>query len=266
MTTTIDPTDIGRDKDLSRAAPFLLNGDSGTACLLIHGLTSTPFEVRELGEALHAAGHTVSGPLLPGHGRRLRVLSRIRWTTWTNAVAAEWERLVRTHERVIVGGSSMGAALALWLASERPVHGVIGLGTPYRLRWPAYLAYALRYVRPILPKAGGSSIADPIARRAHPSYVGTPMHSIVEMLRLLRVVRGQLADVRAPVLLVHAWNDPVIARASPLAVYDRVQSTHKKLIWVHRSAHIVTEDYDKELVFSVCTDFLTEIRNDRTKR
>lgn len=39
-----------------------------TGFLLLHGFTATTAEVRPLGEALHAAGHTVSAPLLPGHG------------------------------------------------------------------------------------------------------------------------------------------------------------------------------------------------------
>src|SRR5258707_12553453 len=49
------------------AAPFSL-GEGDDACLLLHGLTGSPAEVRPVGEALAAAGFRAVGPLLPGHG------------------------------------------------------------------------------------------------------------------------------------------------------------------------------------------------------
>src|SRR5438445_12307653 len=49
------------------AAPFSL-GDGEDACLLLHGLTGSPAEVRPVGEALARAGFRALGPLLPGHG------------------------------------------------------------------------------------------------------------------------------------------------------------------------------------------------------
>ena len=49
------------------AAPFNL-GDGADACLLLHGLTGAPSEVRPVGEALARAGFRAVGPLLPGHG------------------------------------------------------------------------------------------------------------------------------------------------------------------------------------------------------
>src|SRR2546428_10389277 len=49
------------------ADPFAL-GDGPDACLLLHGLTGSPAEMRPVGEALAAAGFRALGPLLPGHG------------------------------------------------------------------------------------------------------------------------------------------------------------------------------------------------------
>src|SRR5258707_11878236 len=49
------------------AAPFSL-GEGDDACLLLHGLTGSPAEVRPVGEALARAGFRAVGPVLPGHG------------------------------------------------------------------------------------------------------------------------------------------------------------------------------------------------------
>lgn len=259
MKVNVAPGDANATGSWNLADPFFWPGHTSVACLLVHGLTSTPYEVREWGERLHAAGHTVLAPLLPGHGRSVRELARTRWTAWADTVEAAWDALREIHPHVVVGGSSLGAALALWLAARRPVAGVIGLGTPYRLTWKAYMAYLVRFVRPALPKRGGSSIADPAARQRHPSYTATPTNSLVEMIRLLRHVRANLPSVTAPLLLVHAWSDPVIPRQNALAVYRAVGSTEKQLVWVYRSAHIITEDYDKGEVFEQCVHFVNRI-------
>ena len=62
-------------------ASFFLSG-SRTGCLLLHGFTSTPAELRPLGEALHRAGYTVHAPLLPGHGTSPEDLLHITYCDW----------------------------------------------------------------------------------------------------------------------------------------------------------------------------------------
>src|SRR2546430_8469231 len=49
------------------ADPFAL-GDGPDACLLLHGLTGSPAEMRPVGDALAAAAFRAVAPLLPGHG------------------------------------------------------------------------------------------------------------------------------------------------------------------------------------------------------
>ena len=48
--------------------PFLWRGHHTAAALLIHGFPGTPAEMRPAAQALHSAGLTVQGLLLPGFG------------------------------------------------------------------------------------------------------------------------------------------------------------------------------------------------------
>jgi len=256
--TTITADDFNPGADLAGAAPFHLAGTSGVACLLIHGLTSTPYEVRELGEHLHACGHTVAAPLLPGNGTTMEDLRRRRWQEWAEQVRAYAWRLRDDHTHLFAIGSSLGAGLALWLALHEPLSGIVGLGTPYRLRWPTYAAYILQYILPILPKRGGASIRNPDARRRHPSYVGIPARSMLEMMRLLATVRPRLHEIEAPVLLIHAWHDRVLPASGTRIVYERLASRRKYLVFLENSDHIVSEDYDKEMVFALCQTFIAQ--------
>ncbi len=52
---------------LPDGVPFLLPGGS-TGCVLVHGFTAMPGEMRWLGEDLASRGNTVVGIRLPGHG------------------------------------------------------------------------------------------------------------------------------------------------------------------------------------------------------
>src|SRR4029077_21197105 len=92
-----------------RAKPFRI--DRGpVSCLLLHGLTGTPYEMRDLGEALAAAGVSVSCPLLPGHGTDVRDLARTTWRDWEAAALAEFDALGPKSGSRFVCGLSMGAS------------------------------------------------------------------------------------------------------------------------------------------------------------
>src|SRR2546421_5517560 len=110
------------------AAPFTL-GDGADACLLLHGLTGAPSEVRPVGEALAQAGFRAVGPLLPGHGTSpedLYVVSRGEMIQ-----AAESALLsLGGARRIYLCGLSMGALLAIHLAAKHADLSAIALLAP----------------------------------------------------------------------------------------------------------------------------------------
>src|SRR5215470_831160 len=98
------------------AAPFSL-GEGEDACLLLHGLTGSPAEVRPVGEALARAGFRALGPLLPGHGTSphdLETVTRFE----VEGAAREALLSLRGARRVYLCGLSMGALLAVRLAAR----------------------------------------------------------------------------------------------------------------------------------------------------
>ena len=63
------------------AEPFFYEGGS-IGCLLLHGFTATPQEMRQLGRFLEQCGFTVNGVLLTGHGTQVQDLSHTTWHDW----------------------------------------------------------------------------------------------------------------------------------------------------------------------------------------
>ena len=87
---TINPDDyqdLPADETLLKGAePFFFEGTTDTAFLFIHGYESSPYSMRHVGELLHAKGHTILSPLLPGHGTSLSDLAKTRFEHWYEAV------------------------------------------------------------------------------------------------------------------------------------------------------------------------------------
>ncbi len=240
---------------LPGAEPFFLRGNS-VGCLLLHGLTGTPYEVRELGQRLNGAGYTVAGIRLPGHATRYQDLDTVTWRDWTDAVDVGWEMLAQRCDQVYLMGLSMGAVLALHAAANHPANGVVALSVLWNLpRWQVWLAERAVGFAPYQRKRSGSSIADPAAKAAHPTYTHMPMRAVLQADQLLATTRAALPQVTCPALLIHSRRDPVAPPAGAPLVLAALGSQDKALHWVERGAHIISEDYDKEEVFRLALAF-----------
>ena len=99
-------------------APFDLPGRGRAAALCLHGLSGTPYEVRPLGEAIHAAGIRAVGPALPGHNQTPQELAEVGYEEWLGAARRSVRELKSQHEVVFGVGLSMGGLLTLALANE----------------------------------------------------------------------------------------------------------------------------------------------------
>src|SRR5207237_8265420 len=99
------------------ADPFAL-GDGPDACLLLHGLTGSPAEMRPVGDALAAAGFRAVAPLLPGHGTTPEDLSK---TTRADLELAAQSALLSLAgaRRVFLCRLSVGALLSIRVAPLR---------------------------------------------------------------------------------------------------------------------------------------------------
>jgi carboxylesterase len=247
---------------------FALPGSRSLGCLLVHGFTATPDEMRPLGEALAARGFSVRAVRLAGHSTDVADLARTRWTDWFASVEEGVGRLAMDVPRVAIAGMSLGALLALHLAAVRPpdVAALVLCGTPLRLgdariRWLPALAripwVARRWAT--IPKNGGPDIADPAVRAASTSYGEMPLVSVLELLRLQAIVRTEVARVTQPALLLHGRGDHGVPLANLTVLRRSIGSTDVETHVLERSWHIVTLDYDRDEVARLTGDFLTRL-------
>ena len=94
--------------------PFFFQGDpSKPACLLTHGFTGTPKEMRWMGEYLNAQGYTCLGVRLAGHATDPEDMIRSQYTDWMNSVEDGYHLLRGLSDDIIFVGLSMGSVLSL---------------------------------------------------------------------------------------------------------------------------------------------------------
>jgi len=247
---------------------FALPGSRPLGCLLVHGFTATPDEMRPLGEALAAHGFPVRAVRLAGHGTEVADLARTRWTDWFESVVEGAERLRREVPAIAVVGMSLGALLALHLAATRleQVSALVLCGTPLdlsdvRLRWLPLLARVPWIARrwATIPKRNGPDIADPVVRAASQSYRSMPLSAVLELLRLQALVRDEIGRVTQPVLLLHGRHDHSVPLANLQLALRGLGSHAIEAHVLERSWHVVTLDYDRDQVARLTADFLGRV-------
>lgn len=250
--------------------PFFLLGDSSKpACLLIHGFTGTPKEMRTVGEYLHQQGFTCLGVRLTGHATTPEDMIASRWTDWVASVEDGYSLLRGVSDRIYFVGLSMGGILALLLSTRLAprVKGVLAFSTPYELPrdYPVWLLLLISQFKKFHPKRKsppGSDWFDKDAYRDHISYPMNPVRSIVELKRLMLVMRGALPKVDVPVLLMHSKDDAYVLPENMERVYaGLVNASDKTKLYVTGSGHVVTRDAARDQVFQSAVEFINRVES-----
>src|SRR5689334_2690073 len=89
------------------AEPFFFPG-SDVGCLLVHGFTGAPKEMRKMGEYLHAQGFSVLGVRLAGHATRPEDMIRNNYADWLASVEDGFDLLSGAAQHIYLMGLSMG--------------------------------------------------------------------------------------------------------------------------------------------------------------
>jgi carboxylesterase len=219
------------------AEPFFFQGGN-VGCLLIHGFTATPNEVRGLGEYLAGQGYTVLGPRLAHHGSDPADMNRSRWHDWYLSALDGWHLLQGVCEQIVPVGMSMGGATALLLAARQPVTAVVSMSAPVYIptdpRFPFLRAIGM--VQPFLEKATWDESQRPSR------YPVLPTQAVGELRQYLEVVEHALLAVTAPALLLHSRDDESVPPDSMERIQHRLGSLEKEMVWYEGARHVLTED------------------------
>src|SRR4051812_6870226 len=240
------------------AEPFLYGaGDVG--CLMVHGYTASPFEMRGLARYLAERGMTAGALLLEGHGTVPEDLQDKTWLDWYASVNRGLDYMLSRCSKVYLVGLSLGGALSLYTAAHRgdDLAGIVPISSPiYIPHGVSYLLKSLNGSMPFMNKPY-RDIEDPQAREEHISYPRSPVNSTASLVEFLVEVRGALPRIKIPTLVVYARHDHVVPGVSSHYIYARLGTPRKHMLALHNGFHICTVDTDREKLYSSIDEFIT---------
>jgi carboxylesterase len=249
---------------IETAEPFFFPGDpKKPGCLLVHGFTGTPKEMRWMGEYLVERGYTVLGIRLTGHATRPEDMIRSRYTDWLASVEDGYSLLRGAVQEIFLAGLSMGGTLSLTFAADFPVAGVIAMSTPYALP-PDPRIRLTKILAPVVPylaktKTPGEGWFDKAAWESHVAYPKNPTRSIAELFPLLEEMRAALPRIRVPVLLMHSKDDTYVSPESMPKIYNSLGTEDKTMKWLSGGGHVITREPTKEEVFRESAAFIRRV-------
>ncbi len=244
------------------AEPFYFPGNK-TGCLLVHGFTGAPKEMRWMGEYLAEEGFSVLGVRLAGHATKPEDMIRTRYVDWMHSVEDGYHLLRGTVDRVVLIGLSMGGALSLLMASKLKVAGVFVMSTPYelgdpRIKYTKFLSPFISYL-PKTKEEPGATWVDKESWQDHISYPENPVRSIAELPLFLAEMRAALPKIDVPVQLVHSRNDTYVAGENMEKIYADLGTKDKKKMWVTESGHVIPREPAKAEVFPAAAEFVRRV-------
>lgn len=236
------------------AEPFFMPGGK-TACLLIHGFTGAPKEMRPMTDALHKRGLPVMGIRLAGHATQVEDMVQCRYQDWLASVEDGINLLKDTYGKIFLISLSMGGALALSVASYNEVAGVIAMAAPFemesdwRLRFAHPLSLLIRWKKK--EHTNEKKISD-----GHVDYSIYPMHAIAELDDLTKAMQKELYKIKAPVLLINSKVDPVVPIANAENIKQNLTTKTVEQVILEKSGHVITEDVENEIAFEAAYQFI----------
>jgi carboxylesterase len=243
--------------------PYLLpGGDLG--CLLLHGFTSMPEEMRPLGDYLAGQGFSVLGARLAGHATHPDDLKKTSWTDWLSDVQDGLAVLAKTCKKRVLIGQSLGGMIALTAAAREQVDAVVTLSTPYGISMPEkVMDWLVRWIQPTIHKKVPRFPHDhPLYRRRelnYPAYPEFPSRILTEVDRLGSAMLTALPSVTVPVLLIHSRVDHEVPFTSMQAIYDRLGSRYKEMVAIDGMGHSLVMDPQHQRVYEALERFLNKI-------
>jgi carboxylesterase len=262
------PMDNQIPKIMQGAEPFFYPGGR-VGCLCLHGITASPAEVRWLGGDLATHGLTVYGPRLAGHGAEYRHLARLRWQDWYLSALDGYHMLRQQCDQIFVAGLSMGALLALTMASSQPVDGLVVMAAPLKLPSARSLAMA-RWIKlwrrymympdtsdfPTRLTAEQERRREPVLGRVRYDWWAT--QALEELHALMTVTDQRLHQVTAPTLLIYSESDETVPLINQQYIHERLGSDTVECVTYQRSGHILAQDYDYQDVIERAAAFINK--------
>ena len=185
-------------------------------------------------------------------------MNRTTLADWYAEVERAFEKLRAECDQVVVGGLSMGGALALWLAANHPheVAGLVLVNPPSPARTASCSPYRWSSGVAARPRGIGNDIKKPgVSEPATP----TPLKALHSMMQGWKRSRADLPKVTQPVLMFRSREDHVVDGSPTRNVLAGISSRDVTERVLEDSYHVATLDNDAPQIFAESAAFIARV-------
>lgn len=237
------------------AQDFHLTGDYPVACLILHGFSGTPGQLRPLGNAVFKNGVDVHAILLKGHGTDVSDLQGVKWQDWLKEAETTYLQLKEKYEKVYVVGFSLGGILTLLLSEKYQPDKIVLISTPVKLK-NSFLVSLLPIFRYFIRYWSFHNKNKLSIDLYDVDYTKFPLQSFNEVLLAKKKATKGLPLIKSPALIIQSFRDEAVKPISAEIIYNNIASATRNILWLQDSAHLCVLGRERHVVFNEVNDFL----------
>ncbi|MBL7544258.1 MAG: alpha/beta hydrolase [Bdellovibrionaceae bacterium] len=222
--------------------------------LLVHGLSHSPYYMKDLANMYYQQGYDVYVPLLKGHGNAYEALETIHHSEWHSQIESIFEQLSQRYsDKISLGGFSNGALLStvstLSEYSRDKISSLLLISPAFKLplsvrlklktvvgfeklvavaKW-SVLKSSFEKLRRLKVVSGMSE-----GTRGPVRYNDTPLNGVLQVNKgaALMAERSKNRAIRIPTVMVLSSGDTLISNRYAVDTFNKLFAGEKHLIWL----------------------------------
>tara|TARA_B110000438_G_scaffold300969_1_gene354644 strand:+ start:371 stop:1123 length:753 start_codon:yes stop_codon:yes gene_type:complete len=235
---------------------YEFNSNSEYGVYIIHGFSSSTYEIKQLAEFLGKKGFHAVANNLPGHGVTASDCNNIKYHDWFDAVKQDIAKLVSSSKKTYIVGCSMGGSLALYASSLFPVNGCIVGGTVLKFKNPFTINFTNRLLCKIIKLRNKADINLNQNIKFY-GYTQYPLIALNEFRKMNITIIKNLSNIKCPTLIIHSKSDRLAIKENVHIICKNIKSEIKEKFWVNDAHHnLFDANPDQKIIFTKILDFI----------
>ena len=254
---------------------IFISKNSETCVFLFHGLSATPYELRDWAEKIAELNVDVKVPLLPYHGVNSELLCSVKsadvFYNWGYDYITE---LKKNYKKIIGLGISLGGGTIFdYLANRREnLDGTIMLGTGGFVAWELGLfTFFARFFNiktmknPLVNEYDLIILGDEYFNWKMENFPKLPVKMLLKALRKQKKegLESKLQNITCPIMIINGTAGILTERTSIEQYFAHISSPIKYGLLVEGATHTVHKSkYNSEILEHII-EFISEVLKDK---
>lgn len=229
-------------------------------CLIIHGFTGTPQEVKDIEAQFKTKTWLVYTPALPGHDGSKESLKEVKYKEWIYKAQVALEELMKRCDKVYVIGFSMGGVIAGYLAAKYPIDKLVLISSAVYYLNPRQIAEDVRGW--VMEGIRGELDQNDVYNFYREKIKRTPVAATIEFAKLVKKLRHALEDITVPTLIIQGEKDGLVPIKSAEYIYENISSADKHIYFFENAKHYIWYGEEKDALLERLDYFLSNAEQD----